>query len=187
MDEGPSGTIETASLPGTAEWVDPDRHKVAKAEVIAHGLGWAMCLGTRRRTVVQYPSSGKSLRGLWEEEETLRRQRQMIPEGVHKPPRSKILNRKPLSRLNPHNAQTLARTSLSLRSKSFPVPSHSENENQSPQEGRPSLCFTKSGQDTTDTDALAKKKHGPPAPATARCKQVRGVLNRTILSKHCLF
>ncbi|KAF9967956.1 hypothetical protein BGZ70_007494 [Mortierella alpina] len=109
-----------------------------------------------------------SLRGLWEEEETLRRRRQMIPEGVHKPPRSKILNRKPIPGLNPHNAQTLARAILSLRSTSSPTLPHSEDENQNIQEGRPSPSSTKTGQSPSDTEALTKKKHGPSAPATVR-------------------
>ncbi|KAG0278629.1 hypothetical protein BGZ96_002293 [Linnemannia gamsii] len=61
---------------------------------------WSMCLMSRRkkRTVVQHPSAALFLRGLWEEEEHCRRQKQMIPEGVHKPLRSKVLNRKPLLR-----------------------------------------------------------------------------------------
>ncbi|KAF8927160.1 hypothetical protein BGZ58_010588 [Dissophora ornata] len=58
-----------------------------------------MKLRNRRRTVVQHPSTGLFLRGLWEEEERCRRQRQMIPECVHKPLRSKILNRKPIPRM----------------------------------------------------------------------------------------
>jgi hypothetical protein len=61
---------------------------------------WSMCLmsRTKKRTVVQHPSAALFLRGLWEEEEHCRRQKQMIPEGVHKPLRSKVLNRKPLVR-----------------------------------------------------------------------------------------
>lgn len=61
---------------------------------------WSMCVMSRRkkRTVVQHPSAALFLRGLWEEEEHCRRQKQMIPEGVHKPLRSKVLNRKPLVR-----------------------------------------------------------------------------------------
>ncbi|KAF9548582.1 hypothetical protein EC957_006136 [Mortierella hygrophila] len=61
---------------------------------------WSMCVMSRRkkRTVVQHPSAALFLRGLWEEEEHGRRQKQMIPEGVHKPLRSKVLNRKPLVR-----------------------------------------------------------------------------------------
>ncbi|KAG0052694.1 hypothetical protein BGZ83_002213 [Gryganskiella cystojenkinii] len=52
-----------------------------------------------RKIVMQHPSAGLLLKGLWEEEEKIRRQRQMIPDGVHKPMRSKILNRKPLPRI----------------------------------------------------------------------------------------
>ncbi|KAG0374972.1 hypothetical protein BGX24_009696 [Mortierella sp. AD032] len=61
---------------------------------------WSMCATLRRkkRTVVQHPSAALFLRGLWEEEEDCRRQKQMIPESVHKPIRSKVLNRKPLLR-----------------------------------------------------------------------------------------
>ncbi|KAG0297578.1 hypothetical protein BGZ98_000562, partial [Dissophora globulifera] len=54
-----------------------------------------------RTVVVQHPNTGLFLRGLWEEEEKTRRQQQMIPECVHKPLRSKILNRKPIPRANP--------------------------------------------------------------------------------------
>ncbi|KAF9197742.1 hypothetical protein BGZ49_001679 [Haplosporangium sp. Z 27] len=54
----------------------------------------------RRRTLVQHPSTSLFLRGLWEEEEKSRRHRQMIPECVHRPVRSKILNRKPIPRMN---------------------------------------------------------------------------------------
>ncbi|KAF9142010.1 hypothetical protein BG015_001068 [Linnemannia schmuckeri] len=59
---------------------------------------WSMCVMSRRkkRTVVQHPSAALFLRGLWEEEEHCRRQKQMIPESVHKPLRSKVFNRKPL-------------------------------------------------------------------------------------------
>ncbi|KAF9995253.1 hypothetical protein BGZ79_011062 [Entomortierella chlamydospora] len=53
----------------------------------------------RRRTLVQHPSTSLFLRGLWEEEERSRRQRQMIPECVHRPMRSKILNRKPIPKM----------------------------------------------------------------------------------------
>ncbi|KAG0273558.1 hypothetical protein BGZ95_010629 [Linnemannia exigua] len=61
---------------------------------------WSMCamLHRKKRTVVQHPSAALFLRGLWEEEEHCRRQKQMIPDGVHKPIRSKVLNRKPLLR-----------------------------------------------------------------------------------------
>ncbi|KAF9910320.1 hypothetical protein EC991_006819 [Linnemannia zychae] len=61
---------------------------------------WAMytMLRRKKRTVVQHPSAALFLRGLWEEEEHCRRLKQMIPEGVHKPLRSKVLNRKPLPR-----------------------------------------------------------------------------------------
>ncbi|KAF9325733.1 hypothetical protein BGZ91_002264 [Linnemannia elongata] len=61
---------------------------------------WSTCVMSRRkkRTVVQHPSAALFLRGLWEEEEHGRRQKQMIPESVHKPLRSKVLNRKPFVR-----------------------------------------------------------------------------------------
>ncbi|KAI1318008.1 hypothetical protein EDD11_007391 [Mortierella claussenii] len=69
-------------------------------------VGWPLCRTIeahaqhlRHRIVVQHPSTGMFLRGLWEEEERMRRQRQMIPETVHKPMRSKILNRKPIPRV----------------------------------------------------------------------------------------
>ncbi|GJJ72678.1 hypothetical protein EMPS_05036 [Entomortierella parvispora] len=52
-----------------------------------------------QKIVMQYPSAGLLLKGLWEEEEKSRRERQMIPDGVHKPMRSKILTRKPLPRI----------------------------------------------------------------------------------------
>ncbi|KAF9985169.1 hypothetical protein BGZ65_011525, partial [Modicella reniformis] len=65
----------------------------------AEGEWWStMPMKTRRKTVVQHPNTGLILRGLWEEEERSRRQRQMIPDNVHKPMRSKILNRKPIPR-----------------------------------------------------------------------------------------
>ncbi|KAF9104077.1 hypothetical protein BGX27_010253 [Mortierella sp. AM989] len=54
----------------------------------------------RRRTLVQHPSTSLFLRGLWEEEERSKRQRQMIPECVHRPMRSKILNRKPIPKMS---------------------------------------------------------------------------------------
>ncbi|KAF9127812.1 hypothetical protein BGX30_014630 [Mortierella sp. GBA39] len=73
-----------------------------KDGILAETIGspWSMCVMSRRkkRTVVQHPSAALFLRGLWEEEEHGRRQKQMIPEGVHKPLRSKVLNRKPLVR-----------------------------------------------------------------------------------------
>ncbi|KAG0340616.1 hypothetical protein BG000_011575 [Podila horticola] len=58
---------------------------------------------TRKKSVkilVQYPNPGLFLKGLWEEEEKHRRKQQMIPDNVHKPMRSKILNGKPISRMN---------------------------------------------------------------------------------------
>lgn len=77
---------------------------------------WSMCVMSRRkkRTVVQHPSAALFLRGLWEEEEHGRRQKQMIPEGVHKPLRSKVLNRKPLVR----TAATVSTKALSSSGKS---------------------------------------------------------------------
>ncbi|KAF9988567.1 hypothetical protein BGZ75_009144 [Mortierella antarctica] len=92
----------------------------------------------------------------------------MIPDGVHKPPRSKILNRKPIPRLNPHNAQPLARANLSSRSTSSSSLSHSEDENQNSQEGLQSPSSTETGQSATVTEVLTKKKHGPSASATVR-------------------
>ncbi|KAF9903947.1 hypothetical protein BX616_001467 [Lobosporangium transversale] len=55
---------------------------------------------TRHKTVIQHPSPSQLLKGLWEEEERNRRQLQMIPEFVHKPQRSKVLNRKPILKKN---------------------------------------------------------------------------------------
>ncbi|KAF9573602.1 hypothetical protein EC968_008359 [Mortierella alpina] len=167
-DDHALDTASTVSLPTTTEEADLAWQEGTKAEVMTHGFGWAMCLRTRRRTVVQYPSTGMSLRGLWEEEETLRRRRQMIPDGVHKPPRSKILNRKPIARLNPHNTPTLARPNPSLPSTSSLSPTHSEDENQNPQEGRHSPDSSRTSQSATDKETPSKKKHGPSAPATVR-------------------
>ncbi|KAG9326117.1 hypothetical protein KVV02_002805 [Mortierella alpina] len=166
-DDRTSATTNITSLRRPAKGTYQDLLAGANAEV-ATEFGWAVCLRTRRRMVVQYPSTGISLRGLWEEEETLRRRRQMIPDGVHKPPRSKILNRKPLPRLNPHNAQPLARANLSSRSTSSSSLSHSEDKNQNLQEGLQSPSSTKTGQSATVTEVLTKKKHGPSASATVR-------------------
>jgi hypothetical protein len=78
---------------------------------------WPMCMMSyrKKRTVVQHPSAALFLRGLWEEEEHYRRQKQKIPEGVHKPLRSKVLNRKPL----PRTAAIAARTPSSNKPQSL--------------------------------------------------------------------
>jgi len=76
----------------------------SKAETSSACSKQPKCLGSisefrTQKTVMQHPSAGLLLKGLWEEEEKIRRKRQMIPEGVHKPMRSKILTRKPLPRI----------------------------------------------------------------------------------------
>ncbi|KAG0205688.1 hypothetical protein BGX31_002908 [Mortierella sp. GBA43] len=69
-------------------------------DALPSSRAWSAGTRTRRKTVVQHPNAGVMLRGLWEEEERSRRQRQMIPDTVHRPNRSKILNRKPIPRPN---------------------------------------------------------------------------------------
>ncbi|KAF9974633.1 hypothetical protein BGZ73_001896 [Actinomortierella ambigua] len=56
------------------------------------------CRPCIRRVVTKHPNTVLLFRGLWAEEERNRRQRQQIPDGVHKPSRSKIINSRPLSR-----------------------------------------------------------------------------------------
>ncbi|KAG0365472.1 hypothetical protein BGZ54_006491 [Gamsiella multidivaricata] len=89
------------------ESTDIDTGMKAK-EVKSSDEVWSLCLKTRRRTVVQHPNAGLFLRGLWEEEERSRRQRQMVPESVHKTMRSKVLNRKPLPRSNVPRSQPVS-------------------------------------------------------------------------------
>ncbi|KAF9164811.1 hypothetical protein DFQ26_000991 [Actinomortierella ambigua] len=66
------------------------------------------CHSCIRRVVTKHPNAVLLFRGLWAEEERNRRQRQQIPNGVHKPSRSKIINSRPLSRA--HGPIHLARS-----------------------------------------------------------------------------
>lgn len=127
---------------------------------------WSMCVMSRRkkRTVVQHPSAALFLRGLWEEEEHGRRQRQMIPEGVHKPLRSKVLNRKPLVR----TAAAASTKALSSSGKSQnPTPgsgSSSTLKETSPSAAPSSLTSEHStssssaGSTSEDSDSIDKEK-----------------------------
>ncbi|KAG0243973.1 hypothetical protein BGW41_000806 [Actinomortierella wolfii] len=71
-------------------------------------LSTSACNTCIRRVVLKHPNTVLLFRGLWAEEERNRRQRQQIPEGVHKPSRSKIINSRPLSRV--HGPIHLSRT-----------------------------------------------------------------------------
>ena len=158
---------------------------------------WSICVMSRRkkRTVVQHPSAALFLRGLWEEEEHGRRQKQMIPEGVHKPLRSKVLNRKPFIR----TAAAASTRTLSSSGKSQSVTTGSESSSTLPlaapssstSERSTSRYSTGSTSDesdsidkeksknvsdsqgasssnTGDQDMVLRKKYGP--TATLRCK-----------------
>ncbi|KAF8947524.1 hypothetical protein BGZ47_008789 [Haplosporangium gracile] len=115
---------------------------------------WSMCVVSRRkkRTVVQHPSAALFLRGLWEEEEHCRRQKQMIPESVHKPLRSKVFNRKPLVRID---ASATKVSSASAESQGFTTGSGSSATlKETSSSGAPSL-ISESSTSTSSVGASA--------------------------------
>ncbi|KAF9918321.1 hypothetical protein FBU30_000272, partial [Linnemannia zychae] len=139
---------------------------------------WPMCAMSHRKTrkVIQYPSVALFLRGLWEEEEHCRRQKQMIPEGVHKPLRSKVLNRRPLPRSAV--AKTHFTSSDKSQSRDTETATTSGSQSSSTQNDFTSLSTTDPStsnkeskdesniQDTSynnegDEDMLLRKKYGP--------------------------
>ncbi|KAF9361092.1 hypothetical protein BGX26_005959 [Mortierella sp. AD094] len=105
----------------------------------------------RRRTLVQHPSTSLFLRGLWEEEERSRRQRQMIPECVHRPMRSKILNRKPIPKMNVVKSQNNA-ASWIIPAKAAAGDTTTTTTTLSPSSSSSSLSYASDSSDQTMVD-----------------------------------
>ncbi|KAF9345824.1 hypothetical protein BGX34_004426 [Mortierella sp. NVP85] len=81
---------------------DDSRSSVRTATFVSGGQGDSLRAivqdrSERRRDVRQYPCPIPFLRGLWEEELRVQRERQMIPDTVRRPPRSKIFNARPIA------------------------------------------------------------------------------------------
>ncbi|KAF9362288.1 hypothetical protein BGX34_006472 [Mortierella sp. NVP85] len=137
-----------------------------------YGKEWSMGSRSRRKTVVQHPNPSLSLRGLWEEEERNRRQRQMIPDSVHRPTRSKILNRKPIPRSKVVRTQstswikpwTESDMASSASSSSFPETKEEALEDSNTSSSTEAVASNEaSPQNQGEQELLLKKKPGPTA------------------------
>ncbi|KAG0035850.1 hypothetical protein BGZ82_005028 [Podila clonocystis] len=124
------------------------------------------------KILVQYPNPGLFLKGLWEEEEKHRRKQQMIPDNVHKPMRSKILNGKPISRMNLTKSgswmKSKASRSLFLGSNSTSTPSSSSSSSSSSSTCSSSSSSTSKNETGADMEGNVSKEETPQETTTQK-------------------
>jgi hypothetical protein len=157
--------------------------------------GWSMGSRSRGKTVVQHPNPSLSLRGLWEEEERNRRQRQMIPDSIHRPTRSKILNRKPIPRSKVVRTQstswikpwTESDMASSASSSSSPETKEELADSNTSSSSTEAIASNEaSPQNQGEQELLLKKKPGPTATIPCKSLELVPIMIRPVMTHWAL-